>query len=115
MTQRKFRLDCSGKTTREVLDGLARDQDFLQDAIAAMRFQPRFEVGEDGEKLRERLLELEAERVAAASLEDNWILDRGGELVDEPDAVRRDGVGGDGKRRRAEGLDDGTDELLLTR
>ncbi len=34
----------------------------------------------DLEKLRERLLELEAERAAPGSLEDNWILDRGGEL-----------------------------------
>ena len=28
-----------------------RIQDFLQDAITAMRFQPRFEVGEAGERL----------------------------------------------------------------
>jgi len=36
---------------RKAFDGLSRDQDFLQDAISAMRFQPRFEVGEAGEKL----------------------------------------------------------------
>jgi hypothetical protein len=36
---------------RKAFDGLSRDQDFLQDAIAAMRFQPRFEVGEAGERL----------------------------------------------------------------
>jgi len=36
---------------RKAFDGLAKDQDFLQDAIAAMRFQPRFEVGEAGERL----------------------------------------------------------------
>jgi len=36
---------------RKAFDSLSRDQDFLQDAIAAMRFQPRFEVGEAGEKL----------------------------------------------------------------
>ena len=36
---------------RKAFDGLARDQDFLQDAIASMRFQPRFEVGEAGERL----------------------------------------------------------------
>jgi tripartite-type tricarboxylate transporter receptor subunit TctC len=36
---------------RKAFDGLARDQDFLQDAIATMRFQPRFEVGDAGEKL----------------------------------------------------------------
>jgi hypothetical protein len=36
---------------RKAFDALSRDQDFLQDAIAAMRFQPRFEVGEAGERL----------------------------------------------------------------
>ena len=36
---------------RKAFDGLSRDQDFLQDAIGAMRFQPRFEVGEAGERL----------------------------------------------------------------
>jgi putative tricarboxylic transport membrane protein len=36
---------------RKAFDSLARDQDFLQDAIAMMRFQPRFEIGEAGEKL----------------------------------------------------------------
>jgi hypothetical protein len=30
---------------RKAFDALSRDQDFLQDAITAMRFQPRFEVG----------------------------------------------------------------------
>src|SRR5438445_888631 len=36
---------------RKAFDGLSRDQDFLQEAIGAMRFQPRFEVGEAGERL----------------------------------------------------------------
>ena len=31
--------------------------------------------------LRDRLLELEAERLAPSSFEDNWLLDRGGELT----------------------------------
>ena len=39
---------------RKAFDALSRDQDFLQDAITAMRFQPRFEVGE----ARERLFQL---------------------------------------------------------
>ena len=39
---------------RKAFDALSRDQDFLQDAITAMRFQPRFEVG----KARERLFQL---------------------------------------------------------
>lgn len=38
---------------------------------------PRVEL----EKLRERLLELEAERVGPGAFEDNWILDRGDELL----------------------------------
>ena len=33
------------------------------------------------EKLRERLIELEAERVGPGAFEDNWILDRGNELL----------------------------------
>jgi len=37
---------------------------------------PRVEL----EKLRERLIELEAERVGPGAFEDNWILDRGEEL-----------------------------------
>ena len=36
---------------RKAFDGLARDQEFLQDAILVMRFQPRFEIGDAGEKL----------------------------------------------------------------
>ncbi len=39
---------------RKAFDALSRDQDFLQDAIAMMRFQPRFEVGEAGERLFQR-------------------------------------------------------------
>jgi hypothetical protein len=39
---------------RKAFEGLARDPDFLQDAIGAMRFQPRFEVGEAGERLFQR-------------------------------------------------------------
>lgn len=38
---------------------------------------PRVEL----EKLRERLIELEAERVGPGAFEDNWILDRGDELL----------------------------------
>jgi tripartite-type tricarboxylate transporter receptor subunit TctC len=41
-------------TLRKAFDSLSRDQDFLQDAIATMRFQPRFEVGEAGERLFQR-------------------------------------------------------------
>ena len=46
---------------RKAFDGLSRDQDFLQDAVAAMRFQPRFEVGEAGERLFKRASETRPE------------------------------------------------------
>jgi hypothetical protein len=36
---------------RKVFDALSRDQDFLEDLITTMRFQPRFEIGEAGERL----------------------------------------------------------------
>jgi hypothetical protein len=41
-------------TLRKAFDSLSRDQDFLQDALATMRFQPRLEVGEAGERLFQR-------------------------------------------------------------
>jgi hypothetical protein len=49
---------------RKAFDGLARDQDFLQEAIAAMRFQPRFEVGEAGERLFKQAAMVSPEVVA---------------------------------------------------
>jgi predicted adenylyl cyclase CyaB len=51
--------------------------------------------GVDLETLRGRLLELEAERVAPPSDEDNWLLDRGGELARAGGVlrVRQDGQG----------------------
>ena len=39
---------------RQAFESLARDQDFLQDAVKTMRFQPRFEVGQAGELLFKR-------------------------------------------------------------
>ena len=36
---------------RKAFDGLAKDQDFLADATTVMRFHPRFEVGEAGERM----------------------------------------------------------------
>jgi hypothetical protein len=43
---------------------LSRDQDFLQEAIATMRFQPRFEVGEAGERLFQRASQTSPEVVS---------------------------------------------------
>jgi tripartite-type tricarboxylate transporter receptor subunit TctC len=39
---------------RQAFDSLSRDQDFLEDAVKTMRFQPRFEVGQAGEALFKR-------------------------------------------------------------
>jgi len=44
--------------------------------------------GVDLNKLRERLVELEAERKGPAAFEDNWILDRGDELIKEGKILR---------------------------
>ena len=41
---------------RQAFTSLAKDEEFIGEAKKAMRFQPRFEIGEDGEKLRERVL-----------------------------------------------------------
>jgi tripartite-type tricarboxylate transporter receptor subunit TctC len=41
---------------RQAFTSLAKDEEFIAEAKKAMRFQPRFEIGEDGEKLRERVL-----------------------------------------------------------
>ena len=51
--------------------------------------------GVDLDMLRSRLLELEAERVGPPSDEDNWILDRGGELRATGSVlrIRKDGQG----------------------
>jgi predicted adenylyl cyclase CyaB len=44
--------------------------------------------GVELEKLRERLIELEAERKGPTAFEDNWILDRGDELMKEGKILR---------------------------
>jgi len=41
---------------RQAFTQLAKDEEFIGEAKKVMRFQPRFEVGEDGEKLREKVL-----------------------------------------------------------
>jgi tripartite-type tricarboxylate transporter receptor subunit TctC len=49
---------------RKAFDSLSRDQDFIQEAIATMRFQPRFEVGEAGEQLFKRASQASPEVVS---------------------------------------------------
>jgi tripartite-type tricarboxylate transporter receptor subunit TctC len=51
-------------TLRRAFDGLSRDQEFLHEAIAAMRFQPRFEVGEAGERLFKQAAQVSPEVVS---------------------------------------------------
>lgn len=38
-------------TLRRAFESLSKDEDFLQEAVRTMRFQPRFEVGQAGERL----------------------------------------------------------------
>jgi hypothetical protein len=41
---------------RQAFTTLSRDEEFIADAKKVMRFHPQFDVGEDGEKLRNRVL-----------------------------------------------------------
>jgi putative tricarboxylic transport membrane protein len=41
---------------RQAFTSLSKDEEFIAEAKKAMRFQPRFDVGEDGEKLRDQVL-----------------------------------------------------------
>ena len=51
-------------TLRKSFESLSRDQDFLQEAIGTMRFQPRFEIGEAGERLFQRASQTSPEVVS---------------------------------------------------
>lgn len=42
---------------RQAFTSLSNDEEFISEAKKAMRFQPRFEVGPDGEKLRDKVLQ----------------------------------------------------------
>lgn len=48
---------------RQAFASLSKDEEFLAEGKKVMRFQPRFEVGEDGERLRERVLKAPPEVV----------------------------------------------------
>ena len=43
-------------TLRQAYAALSRDEEFIAEAKKVMRFHPRFETGEDGEKLRQKVL-----------------------------------------------------------
>lgn len=49
---------------RQAFESLARDQEFLEDAIRTMRFQPRFEIGQAGELLFKRASQTPPEIIA---------------------------------------------------
>jgi tripartite-type tricarboxylate transporter receptor subunit TctC len=46
---------------RQAFAGLAKDEEFLAEAQKVMKFHPRFEIGEDGERLRAKVLQAPAE------------------------------------------------------
>jgi len=48
---------------RQAVEGLAKDEEFLADAKKIMRFQPRFQIGEEGLKLYQQLTEVSPEIV----------------------------------------------------
>jgi len=48
---------------RRAFTALSQDEEFLADAQKVMRYHPRFEVGEDGERLRHKVLSAPAELV----------------------------------------------------
>jgi len=41
---------------RQAFAALSRDEEFIAEAKKVMKFHPRFETGEDGEKLRQKVL-----------------------------------------------------------
>jgi hypothetical protein len=48
---------------RKAFASLSLDEEFISDAKKVMRFHPRFEVGEDGERLRQKVLSASPELV----------------------------------------------------
>jgi tripartite-type tricarboxylate transporter receptor subunit TctC len=46
---------------RQAFAELSKDEEFISEAKKVMRFHPRFEVGEDGEKLKQKVLTAPAE------------------------------------------------------
>lgn len=48
---------------RQAVEGLAKDEEFIADAKKIMRFQPRFQIGEEGLKLYQQLTEVSPEIV----------------------------------------------------
>src|SRR5215470_979554 len=63
---------------RKAFDSLSKDQDFIQEAIGTMRFQPRLEVGEAGERLFKQASQVSPEVVKFPAQ-----IHRGSEQIDQ--------------------------------
>jgi len=48
---------------RQAFAALSKDEEFIADAMKVMKFHPRFEIGEDGERLRQKVLAASPELV----------------------------------------------------
>ena len=48
---------------RQAVEQLAKDEEFLGDAMKVMRFQPRFQIGEEGIKLYQQITQISPEIV----------------------------------------------------
>ena len=48
---------------RQAFVGLSKDEEFIADAQKVMKFHPRFEIGEDGERLKQKVLQVSPELV----------------------------------------------------
>jgi hypothetical protein len=46
---------------RQAFVGLSKDEEFIADAQKVMKFHPRFEIGEDGERLKQKVLQVSPE------------------------------------------------------
>ncbi len=49
---------------RQAVEGLARDEEFIGEATKVMRFQPRFQIGEEGVKLYQHITQVSPDIVA---------------------------------------------------
>ncbi len=48
---------------RQAVERLAKDEEFLAEAMKIMRFQPRFQIGEEGLKLYQQVTQISPEIV----------------------------------------------------
>src|SRR5438552_1126884 len=51
------------RALRQAFAALSKDEEFIADAMKVMKFHPRFEVGEDGERLRQKVLQASPETI----------------------------------------------------